>query len=107
MNWYKKLFAGESLGRSRSYYRFLIEHTKRPVGTYSILLPAARDRLLEICRSEQTRDKHCCKDDQLIVGLAGTKAEAYELAGRIVLHVLNETGGTDLKAFFAEQENRK
>ena len=83
MRWYNKMYLGESIQGKKMYYQYAIQHTKRLTGTYC-LMPAA------------------CKEDQLVIGLAGSYREACLLAGEIVLDVLKKTGSTDIRAYLRD-----
>jgi len=104
MYWYNKLYMGDSLKHKKAYYKYLIEHTRKITGTYCIMLSSSQDGLLDIYHSELLRLPHFDGKDQLIVGLAGTKRESRELAGRIILDVLKTTGGTDVRSCFDSHE---
>ncbi len=100
MRWYKDMYIGESVGRDAKYYKYLIHYTKKPTGVYCLMPAAGQDDLIDICRSELLRVPAYYPEDQLVIGLAGSRAEACLLAGNIILDILKKTGGTDVRSFF-------
>lgn len=100
MRWYKELYLGDSLRGKSLYYQYVIRFTKKITGTYCLMPSKNRDDLLDICHSELLRIPQLYSKDQLVIGLAGSRSEAYELAGQIVVDVLNKTGSTDVHAYF-------
>lgn len=100
MRWYRDLYLGDSMKGKRKYYQYVIQYTKKITGTYCILPAGNPEDLLDICHSELLRMEKMYARDQLVLGLAGSRREAFELAGAIVLDVVNQTGGTDIRAYF-------
>lgn len=100
MRWYKKMYLGESLQSRWRYYQYTIRFTRKITGTYCLMPAKNTSDLLDICHSELLKMPEFYPEDQLVVGLAGSYWEACELAGKIVLDVLNKTGSTDVHAYF-------
>ena len=100
MRWYKKLYPGDSMRGKSLYYQYMIRFTKKLTGTWCLMPAKNSQDLLDICHSELLRVPQLYGEDQLVVGLAGSRWEAYKLAGQIVLDVLNKTGSTDVHAYF-------
>lgn len=100
MRWYKELYLGDSMRGKSLYYQYVIRFTKKITGTYCLMPAKNRQDLLDICHSELLRIPQFYPKDQLVIGLAGSRREACELAGQIVLDVLNKTGSTDVHAYF-------
>lgn len=100
MRWYKDLYLGESLQGKGLYYQYMIRFTKKITGTWCLMPAKYPGDLIDICHSELLRMPEFFPKDQLVIGLAGSHWEACELAGRIVLDVLNRTGSTDVHAYF-------
>ncbi len=100
MRWYKKLYLGDSMQGKSLYYQYVIRFTKKMTGTYCLMPAKNHQDLLDICHSELLRIPQFYPKDQLVIGLAGSRREACELAGQIVLDVLKATGGTDVHAYF-------
>ena len=104
MQWYQKLYLGPSLSHKGSYYRKQIEKTKKLTGLYCILLSPHPGCLLDICKAEMLRHPQLFRMGDMVVGIAGTRRESRELAGRIILDALTACGSPDLNAFFGRQE---
>lgn len=104
MEWYRKLYLGETMTHKRGYYKFLAEKTKRLTGTYCILLSPHPGCLLDICRTEMIRFPQLFRMGEMVVGIAGTKNESRMLAGRIIADTIAATGSTDIQAFLRMQE---
>ena len=104
MEWYRKLYLGKTMTHKRSYYKYLVEKTKRLTGTYCILLSPHPGCLLDICRTEMVRSPQLFRMGEMVVGIAGTVSEARELAGRIIADTITATGSTDVRAFLSKQE---
>ncbi len=102
MRWYSPLYMGESVKNSRMFYKFKLEHTKDFTGVYCIVLSETAGELLEICSGENLRRNYRIMGEPLIVGLAGTRHEAFELTGQILLDIHKKTGGTDVHGFFGK-----
>ena len=101
IRWYRDLYLGDSVKGSASYYRFLLNHTKRLTGIYCILPSEQADGMLDIMRCDLVRLKGFDRAEPFIVGLAGSKKEAMELTGRIIADIITKTGSTDIKGYFS------
>ena len=104
MRWYKDLYLGDSVKHRKRYYKYCIRYSKKLTGTYCVVLSQNDGDLLDICHSELMRFPFTYRKNPLIVGIAGSRSEACQLAGKIILDALNETGGTDLHSYFHERE---
>ena len=92
MRWSKKLRLSDTLKGKKLYYQYMIKYSKRPTGTYCILPAAKKEDLLEICRSELLRYVQFYPADQLVLGIAASKREAFALVGEMLLSVQHEDG---------------
>ena len=99
MRWYKKLYVGESLKNKTLYYKYIIKYTKKVTGTYCILPASGKKDLLDICHSELLRVNTFYADDHIVVGIAGSRRGAYDVAASIVSDSIKHTGNTDVKGF--------
>ena len=104
MRWYKDLYLGSSVKNRKRYYKYCISYSKKLTGTYCIVLSQNGGDLLDICHSELMRFPNFFPEDPLILGIAGSRSEAFLLAGDIIMDVIKETGGTDVRAYFRERE---
>ena len=85
MKWNKDLYLSKSLKGKKLYYEYRIKYTKGVTGTYCILPAAKKGDLYEICRSELLRYPQFYPEDQLVLGIAASKREAYELVGEMIV----------------------
>ncbi len=97
MRWSKKLRLSDTLKGKKLYYQYMIKYSKRPTGTYCILPAARKEDLLEICRSELLRYVQFYPADQLVLGIAASKREAYSLVGEMLLGVMHEDGSIHIE----------
>ncbi len=97
MIWYKYLYMGDSVRGKVLYYKYLLRYTKRLTGTYCILPAAHEQDLFDICRSELLRVRQFYPQDQLVLGLAGSRREACLLAGDMVMDAMAQVPGGDLE----------
>ena len=104
MRWYKDLYLSSSVKNRKRYYKYCISYSKKLTGTYCIVLSQNGGDLLDICHSELMRFPNSFPEDPLILGIAGSRSEAFLLAGDIIMDMLKETGGTDVRAYFRERE---
>lgn len=104
VRWYRNLYLGRSVRNSRLYYRFKLDHTRSFTGVYCISLSENSSELLDIISGENLRRNYRFMGEPLVVGLAGSRREAYELAGRIISDVYRKTGGTDVHAAFGQEK---
>ena len=99
MRWHKDLYVGESLRKKTLYYKYILKYTKKVTGTYCILPASGKADLLDICHSELLKFDKFYPDDQIVVGIAGSRREAYDVAARIISDSIKETGSTDVKGY--------
>ena len=104
MNWHKKMYVGESVKGKVRYYRFLILHTDKLTGLYCLLSPVNKDDQMEIIRAENLRDPVYACGDQTVLGLAGTRREAYYLAGAMMQDAYRKTGRYSIRQLFGLSE---
>lgn len=99
----RNLYWGESVSDMKRTVRYEIKYRKFAVGYYCLTLPDCEGSLLDIIPSEQLKLKLMRKRPFKVVGIAGSKTEAMELAGKIVYDVYQKTGGFDISAYFEKQ----
>ncbi len=98
MNWYKKLYYGENARKKRAKIIYQLDRHKISIGTF-VIMPALNGQdLLDVIPSFMLfREGY---RDNLILGLAVTREEAYEVCARIITDVFNETGTYDVRGYF-------
>ena len=92
MRWHKHLLVSDTLKGKKLYYQYMIRYSKRPTATYCILPSEKKGDLFEICRSELLRYPQFYPDDQVVLGIAASKREAYDLVGRLILSITGPDG---------------
>lgn len=105
IRWNKKMFVTDSVrGELKDIQKKIEKPEKLRFGAYLITLCDNGTDLLEIYDILRFPAKHFAKSesDVEIVGVAYNSDEAKELAGKIVAHVYNKTGGFDVKGWFTE-----
>ena len=100
MKWHKKLYCGATITLPK-WSKFQINHGKQPKGYYCIALSDHNENLLDIYESCFLRTTHLKTDDIYIIGIAGSKSEAYDVVRDIIEDVYVHTKGFDIKNFLA------
>lgn len=100
MRWSKKLYLSDTLKGKKLYYQYMIKYSKKPTGTYCILPSVKKDDLMEICHSELLRYVQFYPQDQLVLGIAASKREAYTLIGRMLLDAMHEDGSIHIDELY-------
>ncbi|MBQ9828483.1 MAG: hypothetical protein IJM62_07350 [Lachnospiraceae bacterium] len=100
MKWYSRLYTSGSVTGVEKIIMRELERKEDTEGYYLITLPSNGIGLLEIMASEKSGAGKHGKKELFVVGLAGTKEEAQELAGQIVADVYAKTGAFDTASFF-------
>lgn len=100
MKWHKKLYYGTSILQPQ-WAKFQINFGKKSKGYYCIALSKSSENLLDIYESQFLRTIHLNTDDVYIIGIAGSKSEAYDVVRDIIEDVYLKTRGYDIKNFLA------
>lgn len=98
MKWYKKLYSGESVKQPK-WARFQIVYGKKPKRYYCIALSANDHNLLDIYESRFLKTPGMDTENIYVLGIAGEKAEAFEVVRQIIEDVYIHTGGFDIKQY--------
>lgn len=99
MNWYKELYFGKTAGKKKRKLIRKLESGKVVFGVYVIMISSGPADILDILPAfmlfrEDNRERR-------IIGLAVSKEEAYEVCEKIISDVFCETGGYDIRSYFA------
>ena len=100
MKWHKKLYCGTSITQP-GWIKFQISYGKKSKGYYCIALSNQRENLLDIYESQFLRTTHLDTHDLHIIGIAGSKTEAYDVVRDIIEDVYIHTKSYDIKSFLA------
>lgn len=99
MEWYRNLYAGDSIIHRQKKVRWKIMHNAGMLRVYVITLASNENNLLDIIPSRELLQKHYPKKELYIVGLAGDYEEALEVAGHIISDVYRKTRGFDVRGY--------
>lgn len=99
MEWYKKLYTGESIQDKSEKIKWKIDHNAGQIQIYIISLAANPENLLDIIPAWEVMQKFYPKKNLFIVGLAKGWEEAVEVVQRIVLEVYENTGGFGVREY--------
>ena len=103
MVWYSELYLGKLAREKKEKLIQKIESGKTPVNTYLVTLASGEANQLEIIPAWSLRFSHRRQELPLIVGLGCGRREVFELVRRITEEVYRETGGADLRGYFARR----
>ena len=106
MEWYHKLYVGDSLVDKADEIKWKINHNAGTVMVYVIALASNRQNLLDIIPSWELMKKSYPKKELKIVGLARGYREALEVTRRIVDDTYRNSGDVNVRAFLKEKGRR-
>ncbi len=104
MIWYKDFYAGEGIAKKKEKIKWKILHNAGQIDIYVISLSSNPENLLDIIPSWELMQTYYPKEDLLVVGVEKGYENAMELAGMIVMDVLQKTGSLDIRDYFLGQE---
>lgn len=107
MRWLDRMYVGDSLKGKKEYYQHKITASEKATGTYCLIPAGPGPDLMVIVRSEALKDEAVYSRDVPVLGIAGSRREAFHLAGVILADVMEKTGTTDILSFFNLQEQAK
>ena len=98
MKWHSLLYFGEQAAKKRMKLVHDIDQKKISFGTFVIILAMNGKDLLDILPAYMLfKDTY---QDQVILGVAVTKEEAFEVCENIIRDVYEHTGGYDVRSYF-------
>ena len=103
MKWYEKLYVGKTVKKKKEVLTRGLEEGKRPFGIWVIMLPEGEANQLELIPAWNLKFWRRKMEDAYIVGIAGSKEEAFSLLAEIAQDVLRGTGGAELRTWFTLQ----
>lgn len=99
MRWYPRLYTGEMAAQRRySIIRGLRSRKFMPT-VYVITRAVNSDGLLDIYRSTDFQNDTVREADPMILGIAMTRTEAFEVARNIIDDLYRKNGDFDIDAF--------
>ena len=99
MKWYTDLYLGKSITRRYRMLQYKITHKKIHPTAYLITLAQKDGRILEIIPSTCLLQRVWPDNNLFILGMAGSRKEAIDLAGEILIEVYREHGDFDLRSW--------
>ena len=99
MEWYKKLYTGESIRDKSEKIKWKINHNAGQIQIYIISLASNQENLLDLIPAREIMQKGYPRKNLFIVGLAKGREEAVEVAQQIVLEVYENTGGFRVREY--------
>ncbi len=99
MRLYKDLLVGDQIGYRKYQIIWKLKHNKFPTGIYIILMALDPQNLMEIIPALLLRQSYYQRQDLFVLGIAGSKQEAYELARQLIEQVYKQTGGVALREY--------
>jgi hypothetical protein len=100
MNWYEKLYIGETIKEKKDRLIRDIDMGRHPLRIYLVIIVGGKQDQLEIIRACEIKywyEKGRCP---MIVGMARGRKETLELLQRMTQDALADTGGLDFRAYF-------
>ena len=101
MNWHKNMYFGEEARKKKTKIIYNIDTHKLQVGVYVLTFAANGTDLIDIIPSFMLEKEGYKGRDIVVIGLAASKDEAYEVGRQIITDVYEQTGGFDVRSYFA------
>ena len=99
LTWYDPLYVGPKAERQVGKIRKRLDKGKTDPGHYLVTLAANGTDELDIINSGFLTWKNVYNHLPMVMGVGADRAEALDIAGRIIEDCLHSTGGTDVRAF--------
>lgn len=99
MRWYAKLYAGTYAAKHRTAILNGIREGKSMPSVYVITRALHSDGLLDIYRQSAFRKRHILEQDPLVIGIALSRREAFEVVAQIVTDLYRKGDSFDIDAF--------
>ncbi len=106
MIWYKEFYAGESIASKKEKVKWRILHNAGQLDIYVIALSSNPQNLLDIISSLELMQKAYPKQDLMVVGIDKGYDNAVNLAGSIIMDVLQKTGNLNVREYFLQQQKK-
>lgn len=100
VSWSSSLYIGESVFSRHERLIRRIGKRKISFGAYCIAYATNRNNLFDIIPANELLFPVYKKADICILGLAGSRDEAMELAADMIMEVYSETGGFQVREYF-------
>ena len=97
MKWYHDLYVGEEANRKKNKIINHLDRHKIIFGVYVITLASNGKDLLDVLPAFMLLREN--NRDRMILGIAVTKEEAFEVCKQIIMDVFRKTGQYDIRVF--------
>ena len=102
MEWYRNLYASDSIAGKVNRIKWKINHNAGMVSVYVIAFPSNPNNLLDIIPARELMQKSYPKRNMIIIGLAKGYQDAMELVRRIIDETYQNTGTVDVRSYLKE-----
>lgn len=99
MRLYKDLLVGDQIGYRKYQIIWKLKRNKFQMGVFVILTAPDPQNLMEIVPAPLLRQSYYQRQDLFVLGLAGSKQEAYELVCQLIERIYKQTGGVALHEY--------
>lgn len=106
MKWYRKLYTGESARSKRFRIVSRVKHGRYMKDVFLITLASNPKNLLDIYPGYIYLQPYFQEQDQLILGIALGKDEAFAVAQKIIEDVYGSTGAFGVQEYFEPKAER-
>ena len=96
VNWYKNLYVGDTAKKKQKKWMRRIENKKAVPGVWLLTLPSNQQNNLDVIPADLLLQPAVRRNCPMIVGLAVSREEAFELVEAIALETYRETGLRDV-----------
>ena len=106
MKYYHALYMSEELISKKTEILDKFENDKWQIEKYLIVLAKNEKNHLEFFNSVLLIQKSIKKDDLFVIGIANGEFGAMELIEKITQEVYDETGGTDIRNYLLQKQQK-
>lgn len=104
MRFHEEMFVGEEARKRKQQILWNLERGKRQKDVFVITLAEGAGKLLELYSGDALQIKQFRTPERTIVGLAVGQDEANQVLLRLVDSVYQQTGGLEMRRYFAVHE---
>lgn len=97
VNWYKNLYVGDTAKKKQKKWMRRIENKKAAPGVWLLTLPSNQQNNLDVIPADLLLQPAVRRNCPMIVGLAVSREEAFELVEAIALETYRETGEVKIR----------
>ena len=99
MKYFRYMWVGDSLSENRRSIFNKLKKNSLPKDVFVLCLPDEKNRTMDIYPGNVLQQKYFRESEQIVVGLAGSQGEAYEMAGAVLGMIYKNYGTTDISAY--------